>query len=203
VVAIALLYFSIQAVSFSVTPNLASSETPLADAAQVLMGASGAALLALGAVFSISGNISASILSAPRMTFALARDGALPAWFSRVSPRFHTPSNSVLFYGAISLVLALSGTFIWLAVMSTLVRLLLYGMCIASLPRLEKVVGEHAGQYRLPGGWSIPVFAFLLCLWLVAQASMTAWLTVLAFIALGSALYASSHRSKRGKPAVG
>ena len=135
------------------------------------------------------------------MTYALARDGALPAWFSHVSPRFHTPSNSVLFYGAISLVLALSGTFIWLAVMSTLVRLLAYGMCIASLPRLEKVVGEHEGQFRLPGGWLIPVTALLLCLWLVTQASVTAWLTVLAFIALGSALYASSHRSTPAHPA--
>jgi amino acid transporter len=201
VVTIALLYFLIQAISFAVTPDLASSETPLADAAQVLMGTAGAALLTLGAVFSISGNISASILSGPRMTYALARDGVLPAWFSHVSPRFHTPSNSVLFYGAISLVLALSGTFIWLAVMSTLVRLLAYGICIASLPRLEKVIGEHEGQYRLPGGWLIPVIALLLCLWLVTQASMTAWLTVLAFIALGSALYASSYRSKPGHPA--
>jgi amino acid transporter len=197
VVMIALLYFLIQAVSYAVTPGLANSETPLADAAQILMGTTGAALLTLGAVFSISGNISASVLSAPRMTYALARDGFMPAWFSRVSPRFHTPSNSVLFYGAMSLVLALSGTFIWLAVMSTLVRLLAYGLCIASLPRLEKVVGEHEGQYRLPGGWLIPVIALLLCLWLITQASMTAWLTVLVFIALGSALYASSYWSKR------
>ena len=189
VVAIALLYFLIQAISFAVTPNLASSETPLADAAQALMGTAGAALLTLGAVFSIGGNISASILSAPRMTYALARDGSLPRWFAHVSLRFRTPSHSVLFYGAISLVLALSGTFIWLAVMSTLVRLLAYGICIASLPRLEKVIGVHEGQYRLPGGWLIPAVALLLCLWLVAQAAMTAWLTVLAFIALGSALF--------------
>ena len=138
VVTIALLYFLIQAISFAVTPDLASSETPLADAAQVLMGTTGAALLTLGAVFSISGNISASILSGPRMTYALARDGVLPAWFSHVSPRFHTPSNSVLFYGAISLVLALSGTFIWLAVMSTLVRLLAYECALHRCRGLKK-----------------------------------------------------------------
>jgi amino acid transporter len=194
VVTIAILYFLIQAVSFFVTPDLAGSKTPLADAALVLMGTTGAALLTLGAVFSISGNISASMLSAPRMTYALARDGVLPEWFSHVSPRFHTPSNSVLFYGAISLLLALSGTFIWLAVMSTLVRLLAYGMCIASLPRLEKVIGEREDQFRLPGGWLIPGIALLLCIWLVTQASMVAWLTVLVFVALGSALYAWSKR---------
>jgi amino acid transporter len=200
VVMISLLYFLIQAISFAVTPNLASSETPLADAAQILMGTAGAALLTLGAVFSISGNVSASMLSTPRMTYALARDGVLPSWFSHVSPRFHTPSNSVLFYGAMSLVLALSGTFIWLAAMSTLVRVRVYGMCIASLPRLENRIGEHEGQYRLPGGWLVPVIALLLCLWLVTQASMTAWLTALAFIALGSVLYATSHRSRSGDP---
>jgi uncharacterized membrane protein YfcA len=68
-------------------------------------------------------------------------------------------------------------------------------MCIASLPRLEKVIGEHGGQFQIPGGWLIPIVALLLCLWLVTQASVTAWLTVLAFVALGSVLYAWSNRN--------
>jgi amino acid transporter len=65
VITIAVLYFLIQAIAYAVTPDLAGSETPLADTALVLMGTGGAALLTLGAIFSISGNVSASMLSAP------------------------------------------------------------------------------------------------------------------------------------------
>jgi len=76
VLTITLVYFLIQLVSISVMPDLASSKTPLADVAEILMGATGAALLTLGAVFSIGGNCSASMLSAPRMTYALAKMGS-------------------------------------------------------------------------------------------------------------------------------
>jgi amino acid transporter len=148
-------------------------------------------LLTFGAVFSIGGNLSSTFLSAPRMTFALARDGSLPAWFARVHPSHHTPHASLWFYGVFCLLLALTGSFVWLAVMSTLARLLTYMMCIAALPRLEKSSEPMEGRFRLPGGLLIPVIAMLLCLWLVSYASLVSWLTTLGFMLLGSLLYAS------------
>lgn len=192
------VYFLIQMVSVSVLPDLASSTTPLADVAEVLMGATGAAMLTFGAVFSIGGNCSASMLSAPRMTYALAKMGSLPAWFGDVHPRFRTPVNSILFYAVIGLVLALSGSFIWLAVVSTLARLLSYILGVAALPILERRIETTDDQFRLRGGYLIPVLALLLCLWLITFASMTAWLTTAGFFVLGSVLYlaSSSHRKQ-------
>jgi APA family basic amino acid/polyamine antiporter len=190
------VYFLIQLISVSVLPELASSSTPLADVAEILMGATGAALLTLGAVFSIGGNCSASMLSAPRMTYALARLGSLPAWFGRVHPRFHTPVNSIVFYAIIGLVLAVSGTFIWLAVISTLARLLSYILGVAALPVLERKIEKTEDQFRLPGGYFIPALSLLLCLWLVTFASMSAWLTTAIFFALGSVLYLASSRNR-------
>jgi APA family basic amino acid/polyamine antiporter len=190
------VYFLIQLISVSVLPELASSSTPLADVAEILMGATGAALLTLGAVFSIGGNCSASMLSAPRMTYALARLGSLPAWFGRVHPRFHTPVNSIVFYAVIGLVLAVSGTFIWLAVISTLARLLSYILGVAALPVLERKIEKTEDQFRLPGGYFIPALSLLLCLWLVTFASMSAWLTTAIFFALGSVLYLASSRNR-------
>jgi len=57
------------------------------------------------------------------MTYALARDGTMPGWFAKIHPRYRTPHISIWFYGSLCLAMALSGSFIWLAVMSTLVRL--------------------------------------------------------------------------------
>ena len=185
------VYFLIQLISVSVLPELANSRTPLADVAKVLMGASGAALLTFGAIFSIGGNCSASMLSAPRMTYALARLGSLPGWFGKVHPRFRTPVNSIVFYAVLGLVLAISGSFIWLAVVSTLARLLSYILGIAALPVLERKMETSEDQFRLRGGYFVPALGLLLCGWLATFAAMTAWLTTAIFFVLGSILYLS------------
>ena len=186
---ICILYFLIQLVSISVVDNLGASSRPLAQVAEQLMGAPGATMLVLGAVFSICGNISGMFITGPRMFYAMGRDGGLPEWFARVSPRFQTPINSVLFFGVVGLLLALSGSFVWLAAMSTAVRLIVYIGVILSLPGLKKSFGEYEGQFHLPGGMIIPGIALLLCLWLTTHASLKSWLTMLAFAALGSLLY--------------
>ncbi len=194
VLIITVFYFLIQWISISALPGLADSKTPLADVAAVVLGTSGAALLTFGAVFSIGGNCSASMLSAPRMTYALARMGSLPQWFGRVHPRFHTPINSIVFYAVVALGLALSGSFVWLAVVSTLARLLSYILSVAALPILERTMEPTEDQFRLPGGYLIPAVALILCLWLITYASVTAWLTTVGFFLLGSVLYFLSGR---------
>lgn len=192
---IGVVYVLVQLVAMSVLPELARSETALADVAAVLFGPLGAAVLTLGAVFSIGGNTHASILSAPRMLFALSRDGTLPAWFSRVHPRHHTPSNAIWFYGALGLALALSGSFIWLAVISTLVRLLTYMVCIAALPRILRSTEAEPDGFRLPGGLFIPAIALLLCLWLITHASLESWLMTGLFVLVGTLLHNLSARN--------
>ncbi len=195
VLSITVLYFLIQWISISTLDDLAGSSTPLADVAVVIMGPIGAVLLTFGAVFSIGGNCSISMMTAPRMTYAMANMGTMPAWFAKIHPRFHTPANSILFYAVIALVLALSGSFIWLAVVSTLARLLTYILSIAALPILEKKMPQTEGQFRLYGGYLIPILGFVLCLWLVTFASQTAWLTTVIFFIIGSALYFLTTRS--------
>ena len=180
----------------SVAPEIGASKTPLADVALVLMGTAGAALLTLGAVFSISGNLTASMLSAPRLVYAMAHIGSMPAWFGAVHSRYHTPANAILFYAGFSIVLALSGGFVWLAAMSTVVRLLVYVMCIATLPRLHRLVGEREGQFRLPGGMSVPLLALAVSIWLMTHAPLKSWLITAAFMAVGTILYVLTRRGR-------
>ena len=194
IIFIGLFYFLIQLVTMFTLPGLATSSAALADTAFVLFGRAGAAMLIMGAVFSIGGNLSASLLSAPRMTYALARDGTMPRWFAGVHTHYRTPHHSIWFYGFLCLAMALSGSFIWLAVMSTLVRLLTYMVCIAALPILEKTTEAYEGQFTIPGGLLIPVIAFGICIWLLTHASADAWLTMLAFFVAGSGLYWYSTR---------
>ncbi|HSN70707.1 MAG TPA: APC family permease, partial [Steroidobacteraceae bacterium] len=73
------LYVALQAVSMAVLPDLANSDSPLLDVAAQLLGPAGAVLLMVGVLASVGGNLIGSIFSSPRMTYALARDGSLPA----------------------------------------------------------------------------------------------------------------------------
>ncbi len=186
---IGVMYVLVQMVSYAVMPGLAGSSKALADVAGILFGPWGAAMLTLGAVFSIGGNLHSSLLSAPRMTFALGRDGSLPAWFAKVHPTHHTPHVSIWFYGALCLIMALTGSFVWLAVISTLVRLLTYMVCIAALPRIKKTADPGGEPFHLPGGLAIPGVALLLCLWLITHAAPNSWLMTGLFFLAGSVLY--------------
>lgn len=190
-------YLIIQVVCVSVLPNLAASKRPLADAAAVFLGAGGVAMISAGAVVSILGNYAASVLSAPRMTYALARDGHLPQWFGIVHERYQTPHWSVVFYCAIAVVMGLSGTFTWLAGMSSFARILGYLASIAALPRLRARFGESEDALRLPGGMLIPGVAFVISLYLLAQAKWDAVLLTVGFVLLGAVLYVVSARRRR------
>lgn len=195
IILIGIIYVLVQVISLSVLPGLANSEMALADVARVLAGPIGATVLTLGAVFSITGNLSATILVAPRITYALARDGSMPASLARIHPVYDTPHVSLWFYGSLCLFMALTGSFVWLAVISTLVRLLTYVVCIIALPRLQKVTDPIEDQFRLPGGHLIPAVAMLLCLWLMTYVTLNSWLTTFAYMLLGTLLYAWSKRS--------
>ena len=189
-----LLYVGIQVVAVALTPNLADSTRPLADAAGVFMGSFGVAMISLAAMASILGNLASSVLVAPRMTYALSRERSLPAVLGAVHTRFQTPYVSILLYLGLGVSLGLAGTFTQLAVMSSLARLVGYTTSLAALPRLKKRFGNEAEAMQLPGGFAIPAAGLVICVWLMLQVQWEAvWKTAL-LIAFGSALYLMARR---------
>ena len=99
-----------------------------------------------------------------------------------------------------AILLALSGGFVWLAVISTLVRLMVYVLCIATLPVLQRRDTSAATPFRLPGGYAIPLLAVLLSAWLMSHAPLQSWLGTAAFMALGAMIYVAARRRGRGQP---
>lgn len=189
VIAISFCYALIQLVVISVGPDLGQSDAPLVEVARRLMGPAGALILGLGVISSVGGGSLTSLLTAPRLTFALSRDGSLPAWLGKVSERSRVPVNSILFCGLFSIGMALSQGFVWLVTLSTFVRLLTYALCIASLPRIERTIPIEEGQFRLPGGLAIPAIGFLLTIWLISHSTAENFLIAGLIIAVGSLVF--------------
>jgi len=191
VVAIAILYFLIMLVYISVLAEDQRADTTLVDVGRQLAGDWGALAIGLAAVFSIGGNLAANMLSVPRLTFALGELRMLPRWFAAIHPKFSTPGNSVLLLGGLSLVFALSGSFAFLAAASSLTRLIAYSLCIGALPFIRRNASatDKANGFMLKGGYSIPLIAISLCIWIAAQSSLRAWQITGTMLVLGLFLY--------------
>jgi len=185
-----LLYFLVQLAFVAALPGGGTDDkAPLIDLGQWLAGPIGAMVLTLAAIASLSGNLHGIMTSTSRVTYALAARGDLPRWFASVHPRFVTPANSIAFLGVLAAALALIGTYVWLAVISTLARLIVYSVTIAARPRAP-------GQSK-PRAWFYVMGAagIALCIWGATQATAEAWRTLGALALAGALFYAIARRA--------
>ena len=148
-IACTVIYALVQWVVVGVLRPGAITDRPLAEVARITMGNRGAALVAIGALVSVYGYLSAKLLGMPRVTFALAKGGDLPQLFARVGPRFHTPWFSILFYATAVWGLAMVGNFVWNVTLSVVARLFYYAVVCAALIALRRKQPLAAGL--LPG----------------------------------------------------
>jgi amino acid transporter len=205
----ALLYFLVQLAYVAVMQPGAGGDAPMVALGTALMGPAGGLLLVAAAVFSLLGNISGGLTGTSRTSYAMGRDGLLPAWFGGVSPRFATPANSIVFMGALIAILALSGSFVWLAVVSTLARMFVYSISVASLAVGPAKAGTPAGQgdrrisppgapaFAGPTNWMLLTAAIAVCVWAASQSAWPSWRMLLILAAVGTALYAAARASAR------
>jgi APA family basic amino acid/polyamine antiporter len=194
IVSTAALYFLIQLAFVAVMEPGEGKEAPLLAFGTALFGAAGGVALTLVAVCSILGNVSGGVTGTTRTTYAMGRDGLLPEWFGRVNVRYATPVNSILFMGALIALLAVSGSFLVLAAVSTLARLIVYSICIASLPKHERPT---------PLVWVMMAAGGAVCVWAAARNTnpnyppAVLWSVLAALVAVGTLLYAAARLSAR------
>jgi amino acid transporter len=199
IVSTAALYFLIQLAFVAVMEPGEGKEAPLLAFGTALFGAAGGIALTIVAVCSILGNVSGGVTGTTRTTYAMGRDGLLPSWFGRVSPRYATPVNSILFMGALIALLAVSGSFLVLAAASTLARLIVYSICIASLPRHERPT---------PLVWAMMAAGVGICVWAAVRNTnpnyppAVLWGVLAALVVVGTLLYAAARLSAARKGTV-
>ena len=188
------VYVSVQWVALGTLPDLAHSSTPLAEAASRFSGEGLALVMTVGASISILGTSSNTVLMAPRYLLALSQDGYGPRWLGAIHPRFRTPAVSIVLIGAVSLGLALSGSFVQLALLSVVSRLCTYLGTAGSVLVLRHKHGDREGALRLPGGPLIPLAAIVLSLALLASAQVANLIAAAIALVIGAVVYAFRRR---------
>jgi basic amino acid/polyamine antiporter, APA family len=188
IASVTILYGAVQLVALGLVPDLATAETPLADAAGILAGAAGVWLLTIGAATSILGTNNNTVLAGSRYLYALAERGRMPAFLAGVHPRYRTPWVALLVQAAVSLPLALSGTFVELAALSVIARMATYIGTCAAVPVLRRRLPPT--RFRLPGGPAIPIAACALCVAVLTTATARNLIAGGIALAVGAVIYA-------------
>jgi amino acid transporter len=184
-------------VATGVLPGIAQSRTPLADGAVLFLGAAGAMMVAAGSSISMAGNNMGQILNGSRTLFALAENGDLPRWFARVHPEYRTPENAILFTAVVALALALSGSFVFLAAVSAVARLVMYlAVCAATLVlrRQQPTPEMRPALFVIPFGPVVPVLASVVSFGILFGATAQQLIAGGAALLVGAVLFAVARR---------
>ena len=167
---VVVLYVSLQIASQGILgPALSGNDAPLSAVAEALIPGT-AGLVIVTASVSLIGVLLGDLLGSSRVLYALAEDGLLPSLLARVSQSHRVPTWAILTHAAAAWVLAVSGTFDTLAMVSGAAFCVVYIACCAAAWRLQTTgVSETSAPLRLAGGGVIPAIG-IICLILVLVA---------------------------------
>jgi APA family basic amino acid/polyamine antiporter len=131
--------------------GLAATTTPASSVMRLAFGERGATLVAAGIAISTLGFLSQGMLTAPRVYFAMAADGLFFRSVARVSPRTRAPVVAVVLQGALSLLIALSGTYEQILSYVVAVDWVFFALTGGALFVFRRRAGDGDDGARVPG----------------------------------------------------
>jgi APA family basic amino acid/polyamine antiporter len=168
---VVLLYVGVAAACLRVlgAPGLAAEGAPATAVMRAAWGSFGARFIAVGIVLSTAGFLAQNVLTAPRVYFAMARDGVFFRGVGRLSPGTRAPTIAIVLQGAAAAAVALLGRYEQIlnyAVSADFIAFALVGVAVFVFRRRE---GAPAA-FRIPGHpWTTIFFVLANVITLVAM----------------------------------
>ncbi len=201
VAGVVVLYLSVNVVCLrALGPlGLGSSRAPASDVMRLALGEPGARLIALGIVISTLGFLAQGILTAPRVYYAMAKDGVFFRAVGELDAKTRVPVLAIALQGLAAAVIAVSGRYEQILNYVVSVDFIAMGLTGATLFVYRKR-GEE-GSFRVPGHPFTTAFFVLSC-WLVVAATIHRYpgdsVKGLAILAVGLPVYALWARRRSG-----
>ena len=201
VTAVALVYILTSFAFVYLVPldQVTSGETFAAQAGEVLFGRAGGLIFSLIVVISVLGSITAVVMSAPRVYFAMARDGLFIPSVAMLHKRYETPARAIALQAVLASLLVVAGSFNEILSYFLFVVLVFVALSVAALFKLRR---EDSGGVRfLTPGYPLTPIVFLvmlaLTLFLIGADKPKHALLGVWVVALGLPVYLFLFRSKR------
>jgi APA family basic amino acid/polyamine antiporter len=150
---------------------LGESKAPATDVMRLALGEKGATFIGLGVTISTLGFLSQSILTAPRVYFAMAEDGLFFRSVAAVSKRTRVPVVAIVLQGVAAAIIALSGTFGQILSYVVSVDFIFFGLTGLALFVFRRRDPAQKVSFKVPGHPLTTGF-FVLCCWTVVVATV-------------------------------
>ena len=173
VAGVVVLYLAVNFVCLRVLgpPGLNATTTPASDVMRSAIGPRGAQWIAAGIAISTLGFLSQSMLTAPRVYYAMARDGLFFASVGKLWQRSRAPVIAIMLQGLAAIVIACSGTYRQILNFEVTVDFIFFAMTAASLFILRRrQVGSDTVTFRVPGHPFTTTLFILACVGIVGSA---------------------------------
>jgi len=166
VTGVVLLYLAANVVYILVlgTEGLAASSAPASDVMRRALGDVGARVIAAGIAISTAGFLSQSMLTAPRVYFAMATDGLFFQSVGMVHPKTRAPVVAIALQGVLAIVIALLGTYDRILNYVVSIDVIFFGLTACCIFVFRK--REAAAVTRVPGH-PVTTILFIAVCWLV------------------------------------
>jgi len=155
-------------------------------------------LVKIGVIAGLSSVMLVLLFGQTRIFYTMASDGLLPGIFSRLSPRFHTPSVATWLLG---IIVSLIATFVPLALLGELVSigtLFAFILVCAGVLYLRRTQPDLPRPFRCPGLPAVPILGILSCLYLISGLPFSTQVRLVVWLLIGFIIYFgySRHHSK-------
>jgi APA family basic amino acid/polyamine antiporter len=185
-----LIYIIVGAVLVGMVPTKALGvDDPLAVALQSSGLNTVASILSLGAIFSLAAVLLVFQYGQPRIFFAMARDGLLPKWASRVHERFRTPWATTIATGIFVSCWALIGDAGETYDLTNIGTLFAFVLVCLGVLMLRYKEPDRKRPFKVPFVWPVALGGAAACVYLMAGLPTEAWIRFAGWLVIGLVLY--------------
>ena len=180
--------------------QVTSGETFAAQAGEVLFGHAGGLIFSLIVVVSVLGSVTAVVMSAPRVYFAMARDGLFVPAVAVLHKRYETPARATALQAVLASVLVIAGNFNEIVSYFVFIVVVFIGLTVVALFKFRRDDKGDSVRYSTPLYPVTPiVFLVMLVglLFLLAAGNPKQALYGAGVVALGFPVYMFLFRDKR------
>jgi APA family basic amino acid/polyamine antiporter len=152
--------------------KLAATSTPATTVMRLALGSAGARFIAAAIAISTLGFLSQSILTAPRVYFAMADDGLFFSAVAWLNPRTRVPVVAIVLQSVWTIIIALSGRYEQILNYVVSMDFLFFGLTATTIfvfRRRAVATGASIGEYRVPGHPVTTALFVAICWWVVGN----------------------------------
>jgi APA family basic amino acid/polyamine antiporter len=162
---------------------------PLARALEVAGLTTASWIVAAGAVVSLTAVLLVFQYGQPRIFFAMARDGLLPEWASRVHPKYRTPHITTVVTGVIVALGSLVADENEIYDLTNIGTLCAFAIVCVGVLVLRYKDPDRPRPFKVPFVWPVAIVGAAACAYVMSGLPFKAWERFGYWLALGLLLY--------------